>query len=125
MRLASFMADLMSIKNYQRLLINKARKYQVQQLRPSKQNQTEDYRDLSSDDQREDHVELQFGASKTKLNADYFVESLLEPDQRSVEWLLSQLNPQESEKDRLLIQLITGLESQDDEQSPKPYDIQA
>ena len=118
MRLASFMADLMSIKNYQRLLINKARKYQVQQLRPSKQNQTEDSQDLSPDNQREDLVDSQTGESKTKLNADYFEESLLEPDQRSVEWLLSQLNPQESEKDRLLIQLITGFDSQDDEQSP-------
>ena len=33
MRLTDFLADLMSIKNYQRLLLNKAKKYQIKQLR--------------------------------------------------------------------------------------------
>ena len=43
MRLTDFMAELMTIKNYQRLLLNKAKKYQVKALR--KTDRYEDFAD--------------------------------------------------------------------------------
>ena len=45
--------------------------------------------------------------SRTKLNAQYFEQKLLEPEQRSVEWLMEQLRPQGSLPDRLLAHSIT------------------
>ena len=78
MRLASFLGDLMSVKNYQRVLINKAKKYQVQQLRPSDKVEDGSLTDPTAEDQLEGLAPS--GNGQTKLNASYFEESLLEPD---------------------------------------------
>ena len=45
-----------------------------------------------------------------KLNAEYFEAKLLKESERSVEWLLDQLKPQRSRKDRLILQEITGFD---------------
>ena len=45
---------------------------------------------------------------KTKLNSELFVSNLLAEDERSAEWLISQLNPDHNRIDRLLLQETTG-----------------
>ena len=53
---------------------------------------------------------------ETKLNAQYFEERLLKENERSVEWLLDQLRPESSLRDRILIKSITGFDySENDE----------
>ena len=55
-----------------------------------------------------------------KLNAEYFEAKLLKESERSVEWLLDQLKPERSRKDRLILQEITGYdygEGKDEDQA--------
>ena len=74
MRLTDFIADLIQIKNYQKLLLNKGRKYQIKQLREDKGRKVEE---LESQDELID----------TKLNASYFETRLLSEKECTLEWL--------------------------------------
>ena len=86
MRMTDFIAELLQIKNYQKLLINKSRKYQIKQLQNL--DDTCSVADASMED-----GESPGPVCKKELNAQYFETKLLEEHERSVEWLMEQLRP--------------------------------
>ena len=51
---------------------------------------------------------IQRNPTSRGLNAEYFEAKLLKESERSVDWLLEQLKPESSRKDRLILQEITG-----------------
>ena len=59
MRLTDFLADLMSIENYQKLLINKARKYQIKQLRDQKRMGSDGHTQVSVNADSDERSELE------------------------------------------------------------------
>ena len=126
MRLTDFIADLLDIQNYQKLLINKSRDYQIKQLNDStkKNSSLLDTADFSQNlveqldeaqfIQRQSRQSYFNSMSRplrqTKLNAQYFEAGLLKENERNVEWLLEQLRPESSRRDRLLLRSITGFD---------------
>ena len=92
MRLTKFIADLMKIQDYQKLLVNMSRIYQVQALEDTRTFK------LDTNDQQ------------PQLNGRYFSEKLLENiDEQTPEWLLEQISDKDS-RDQALIKAITGFD---------------
>ena len=124
MRLTDFIAELVSIENYQKLLINKSRKYQIKNIRKGEVDSlravgdqdalfTEDDEGQTPGKEQQDEasrglIDSQKPTEPRRLNAEYFEAKLLKESERSVEWLLDQLKPETSRKDRLILQEITG-----------------
>ena len=106
----------MSIENYQKLLINKSRKYQIKKIRQQQNSPValtpEEFSPLTDVEglisEQDDPGVIQHNAQSHKLNAEYFEAKLLKESERSVDWLLEQLKPESSRKDRLILQEITG-----------------
>lgn len=71
MRLTDFIAEVLSVKNYQKLLINKTRKYQIKQLL-----NTDDATSTMIADESMDAVTPD-DTPKKELNACYFEAKLL------------------------------------------------
>lgn len=100
----------MDIKNYQKLLINKARKYQVKQLleKPKKAGVEEDLVHTFSP------IPYEENGIRTKLSQNFFEDEFLADNERSAEWLMAQLNPNESRPDRIILRAITGFDCEDE-----------
>ena len=86
MRLTDFIASLMSIRNYQKLLINKSRKYQIRQLRNPDTLKGQSVIPDMTDDTEKLNVDV-----GTELNAEFFEAKYLTEEERTVEWLINQI----------------------------------
>ena len=42
------------------------------------------------------------------MNSQFFEKKFLKEDERTIEWILDKLRPEESRKDRIILQSITG-----------------
>ena len=94
----------MRLKTHQKVLINKQRKYQVQDPGRFWRPQVEqDWSQLASSE-----IDFAFSNDHEDLATTYFEKSLLDENQRNISWLLSEFDPAANKKDEILLEGITG-----------------
>ena len=111
-RLTDFIAEILHIKAYQKVLINKQRKYQVKSLgfNSDRQRQAATYDDqlLNASDPDDKDGGGDGNEINDELATTYFEEVLLEENQRNIAWLLSEFDPDADQRDELLLTNIIG-----------------
>ena len=111
------MAELLQLKTHQRVLINKQKKYQVQELSKVgeedegsglKGSAIERFTSVNESEELFDEEGKQF---QQYLTTSYFEKALLDEDQKNIDQLLADFDPGSDAKDLLLMEGITGFKA--------------
>ena len=112
MRLTDFIADVLSLERYQKLLINKTRKYQIKQLRFKNKKVANTESENPEEDGGDDPLfpRLSSGISSLvthkrdrKLRNCFFEQSLLHEEERNVDTIMDSVKADTRRTDRLLM----------------------